>query len=353
MKIIDCDSHFFPPTVFDNVAEQYKQFVPKYEFDSNEKVTKITFDNDPIKINYNTTEPINNHCLLPGISSIKNRLEYLNSYGIDQQFLGPQEYVMRFNSSVEKNLAAEMAHSFNIEIKKIIDTYPKRFFSAAMVATQNIELALKEIDWAIKNNYKSIYIDCVFIDEIEKRSRPLSAIKDIDLLFDKCEKNNINIYVHSAMHWTKVLQEYNLKYKSIHKKDYLRMEELLIYDLITSGLLDRFPKIKIIIGEVWNEMVVSCYKNLKEQYILNCKQDPLHYFKNNLYITLDIEKTEALNFMITEFGSDRLLFSTDYPHEDTFGKNKFNDVEDLKKSILSIQDLENIAYRNAEKLFGL
>lgn len=349
MKIIDCDSHFFPPAVFNNVTEQYKQFVPKYEFDSNEKVTKIIFDNDPIKVNYNQMAPINKHCVLPGISSIKHRLEYLDSLGIDKQLLGPQEYAMRFNTSVEPNLAAEMAHSFNIEIKKIVDSYPNRFFSVAMVAVQNMKLTLKEIDWVIENNFKAIYIDIIYLDEYDKGCRPLSTIKDIDLLFEKCEKNNIIIFAHTAMHHAKVSKKYSLQYKSIHKNDTLIDKELLIYDLIVSGLLDRFPKIKIVIAEVYDYLIINCYKNLKNQF----KNDPLHYFKNNLFIAVDVEKTETLKYMVDEFGSDRLLFCTDYPHEDPFGSNKFNDVKDLKKSILPIKDLENIAYKNAEKLFGL
>jgi predicted TIM-barrel fold metal-dependent hydrolase len=349
MKIIDCDSHFIPPTVFDNVSEQYKELIPKYEFDSNQKITKFICKSDAVKINYNRMAPINKHCVLPGISSIKHRLEYLDSLGIDKQLLGPQEYTMRFNTSVEPNLAAEMAHSFNIEIKKIVDSYPNRFFSVAMVAVQNMKLALKEIDWVIENNFKAIYIDIIYLDEYDKGCRPLSTIKDIDLLFEKCEKNNIIIFAHTAMHHAKVSKKYSLQYKSIHKNDTLIDKELLIYDLIVSGLLDRFPKIKIVIAEVYDYLIINCYKNLKNQF----KNDPLHYFKNNLFIAVDVEKTETLKYMVDEFGSDRLLFCTDYPHEDPFGSNKFNDVKDLKKSILPIKDLENIAYKNAEKLFGL
>ena len=52
-------------------------------------------------------------------------------------------------------------------------------------------------------------------------------------------------------------------------------------------------------------------------------------------------------------GSDRLLFSTDYPHIDPAGSNKWKDTDDLYAAGLSQRDLENIAFRNAEKLFRL
>ena len=52
-------------------------------------------------------------------------------------------------------------------------------------------------------------------------------------------------------------------------------------------------------------------------------------------------------------GSERLLFSTDYPHVDLSGLNKWKDTDDLYAAGLSQIDLENIAFRNAEKLFKL
>ena len=75
--------------------------------------------------------------------------------------------------------------------------------------------------------------------------------------------------------------------------------------------------------------------------------------KNNISYTIDIEMKESFDFLMKHFGSSRLLFSTDYPHVDPSGMNKWNDTNDLLNAGLSQEDLENIAYRNAEKLFRL
>lgn len=363
MRIVDCDSHFIPPSVFDNVSEKYKELVPKYKFDDEDRITEITFPVDPVKINYNKSK-YTMYCRWAGMSNIKERIKYLNEYGIDKQFLGPQEYAMRFNTSVDESLAMEMAHSFNIEIKKIVDLYPEKFFTAALVPIQNIDLALREVDWAIENNLKAIYIDIKIISSIDKLSHPLSKIKNIHLLFDKCEKNNICIYLHTSMDHPPISNDYISYYQKNYGEDSITSKELkvykklMIYDLITEGLLDNFPNLKLIFSEFSAKKIVDSYKNLQKNYSINqnifkSKKSPLYYFKNNIYITVDIEETELVEYMVNEFGSDRLLFSTDYPHDDKSGSNKFNDVQDLKKSTLPINDLENMAYKNAEKLFSV
>ena len=62
---------------------------------------------------------------------------------------------------------------------------------------------------------------------------------------------------------------------------------------------------------------------------------------------------ESFDILMKYIGSKRLLFSTDYPHVDPSGLNKWNDTNDLLNSGLLQEDLENIAFRNAEKLFQL
>ena len=80
---------------------------------------------------------------------------------------------------------------------------------------------------------------------------------------------------------------------------------------------------------------------------------PLEYFKNNISVCVDIEKQDSFRFILNNFGSERILFSTDYPHDDESGKNQFNDVNDLLALNLNQIDLENIAFKNAERLFQL
>lgn len=54
------------------------------------------------------------------------------------------------------------------------------------------------------------------------------------------------------------------------------------------------------------------------------------------------------NVRMITFGSERIMFGTDYPMEDMI-----RSVEFVDKLPISIVDAEKVYYKNAEKYFGL
>ena len=153
MKIIDCDSHFIVPEIYNYVSDHLKPLLPQLVFGHDGQLTEINYKIDPIT-NADAKFPNTLHCDLPGMSNILKRIEDLATMQVNKQLLTPQERAMRFNYSVEKNLAAEIAHSYNLITKQIVDTYPDKFFASALLPLQDIDLALAELDWVIKNNFK-------------------------------------------------------------------------------------------------------------------------------------------------------------------------------------------------------
>jgi len=353
MRIIDCDSHFLTCDIYKNIEEQYHKLLPKYKFDSHNRVIDIQFNQDPCTFK-DPVDKFNNYCDEAGINNIDVRLQDLTKLKIDLQLLSPQERAMRFNYSVEKNLAAAMAHSYNIEIKKIVDQYPDKFFAVALVPLQDIDLALKEIEWIIANNFKAIYIDCVSYNPSQFVGCPLSNQERMDKIFAVCEGKELIIYQHHFMH--KITYSGNDAINAILEGNQLSRVRISIYDWITNGTFDRFPKLQVVFSETAEKFIKTVFENLKSAYVkskLICQEDPLVYFKKNIHITVEVENKDNVYYLIDQFGSDRLLFNTDYPHTDPAGLNKWNDVDDLYKLELSQVDLENIAFRNAEKLFKL
>lgn len=353
MRIIDCDSHFLTCDIYKNIEEQYHKLLPKYEFDSNNSVSNVKFAQDPCTI----VDPgvrFNNHCEEAGIHNTNARLEDFKKLKIDMQLLAPQERAMRFNYSVERNLASAMAHSYNIEIKKIVDQYPDKFFAVALVPLQDIDLALKEIKWILDNNFKAVYVDCVLYDANQTIGKPLSSQARIDEIFAICEKNNLIIYQHHFMH--KIESTGDDAINNIISNTSINRVQISMYDWITNGVFDRFPNLQVIFSETSEGLLKPIFENLQRAYHcseLQCQKEPVVYFKKNIFITIEVEKKGTVRYLIEQFGSDRLLFNTDYPHIDPAGLNKWNDVDDLYKLELSQVDLENIAFRNAEKLFKL
>jgi predicted TIM-barrel fold metal-dependent hydrolase len=353
MQIIDCDSHFLTCDIYKNIEGKYQQFLPKYIFDSENRVIDIQFNQDPCTFK-DTEVYFTHYCDELGINNIDIRLTDLKKLKIDMQLLGPQERAMRFNYSVEKNLAAAMAHSYNVEIKKIVDKYPDKFFAVALVPLQDIDLALNEIKWIVANNFRGIYVDCGLYNAEQKYSGPLSSQSRMDEIFKICELNNLIIYQHHFMHKIKTVADNAMNI--ILDGQEINRVEISIYDWITNGTFDRFPKLQVLISEKSEKFIKCIFENLQNAYAkskLKCQKNPLEYFKNNIFITVEVEKKNNVYYLIEKFGSDRLLFNTDYPHIDSAGLNKWNDVDDLYRLNLAQIDLENIAFRNAKKLFQL
>ena len=179
----------------------------------------------------------------------------------------------------------------------------------------------------------------------------------MDEFYKICEENEIVLYTHFSMHH-KITFTIPEHIKLIKNNNPMNRLEMSLYDLASSDIFDRYPKLQVVVTEGAQKNMLKVLPVLKEAYARNPslfkgKKHYLDYFKENIFFTIDIEMKESFNLLFETVGSERLLFSTDYPHTDPSGLNKWKDTDDLYQSNLSQQDLENIAFCNAEKLFQL
>ena len=122
--------------------------------------------------------------------------------------------------------------------------------------------------------------------------------------------------------------------------------------MITYGVFDRFPKLKIIIGHMgeglpfYHERIVN---DMGEPTEDSLKKPFAQYFQDNFWITTSaFPETDLLNLLLKFISVDRVMFATDYPFADIKAQTDwFRGVE------LSREDKEKIALRNAEKLFKM
>lgn len=92
--------------------------------------------------------------------------------------------------------------------------------------------------------------------------------------------------------------------------------------LMLSGLFDRFPKLTVILGHMGEGLSFTLprlehrLRHFKPGTHGAHKLPPTHYLRNNFYLTTSgVFRTSALLDALLEVGSDRLLFSVDYPYE--------------------------------------
>lgn len=345
---IDADSHYLDPEVFKYVSEQNIPLTPKFDFDSDQRLISVKFDKDPNSFSRNSNPP-HGYNVYAGISNIKSRIKDFDKLGINFQILNPQELAMRFSYLVERNLAVDMAQSYNRRLKEIIDQYPNQFYGPALLALQDPEWSLKEIKWCKEVGINAVIIDTCWPDIDHLPSYPLVAAPRFEEICAECEKNDILIVAHHAMH--------QLNYKTTPQFSDFGLDQYFpathttcLIGFISSGILDRHPKLKILFSEGGMGFINFSYGLLK---LKNADADIDRYFKENFYFTIETEETEKLLSVIKKFGAERFLFATDYPHDDSGGMNKFNDHIDIENLPLSDNEKDLICYKNSLNLFKI
>ena len=123
--------------------------------------------------------------------------------------------------------------------------------------------------------------------------------------------------------------------------------------MITYGVFDRFPKLQIIIGHM-GEGLPFYYERIANDMgepTENSLEKPFEqYFQDNFWFTTSaFFQDNLLDLLLKYISVDRVMFATDYPFIDSMkeGTDWFRAVD------LPREDKEKIAFRNAEKLFGI
>ncbi|KAH8671898.1 hypothetical protein BGZ60DRAFT_527340 [Tricladium varicosporioides] len=128
-----------------------------------------------------------------------------------------------------------------------------------------------------------------------------------------------------------------------------------VYAVCSSGFLDRFPGVKIVVGHLGEGIPFNLWRACHwinhpfKKGSRPCKQDYKYYFTHNVFITTSgFFSTEGLKFCVNELGIDRCLYAIDTPYENV------KEGQDWWKSVnLSEEEKDTIARRNSIRVFKL
>jgi len=124
--------------------------------------------------------------------------------------------------------------------------------------------------------------------------------------------------------------------------------------LMLSGVLDRFPRLRIVLGHMGEALPFWLWRldymappgaraDLRNQLKAS------EYFSRNFAITTSgIEDPVVLRFCVDKIGIDNVMWAIDYPYQPTAQAVAF-----LESAPLSTADRERIAHGNAERIFGI
>jgi len=180
----------------------------------------------------------------------------------------------------------------------------------------------------------------------------------------RAEALDVPIYIHPGLPPDEVFQiyysnmrpEYQAKFQdqvlSISAYGWHQEVVTQCLRMITSGVFDRFPKLQIIVGHM-GEGLPFFYKRIVEK-MGEVTEDTLdrpfeQYFHDNFWFTTSaFFQDELLDLLLKYISVDRVMFATDYPFANMKEGTDWFRAVDLPR-----ETKEKIAFRNAEKLFGI
>lgn len=388
--IIDCDTHLMPRDAFDGVRGALGQRKPELRFDESGLYSDLNFPGNAAQVP--GTSPLGapgSGAMFRSLWDVEARMkDYDERLGIERHFVLPQ-FSGWWSYLIDPELATSMAHSHNQSMLRIMQEFPGRIEGSALVALQDVDGSMRELEWARDNGFRSAVLDKVFPVKDHPYSEPLGSRRELWPFFQKAQELDLPLYLHNVQHGHRIS---NLP---LFQRDGLYVfapqeGHMSLVSLFTSGLLDTFPNLQFIYTEAGTAFIKPLMQRLDKileappvdyddqeespltgrnlsktgeklrrarailparEFLEKNKRPASHYFKNNFYFTIETEEPELAE-AITFLGAGRFLFATDYPHDDPGGRMKFQDVELLRNNPnISESDKELIRWKNAQQLF--
>ncbi|WP_342084784.1 amidohydrolase family protein [Dyadobacter sp. OTU695] len=336
------------------VATAVRDMVRKGGSNLDIKLLKTVFDSPAAAIVQDPSKappPVSNRdasarLLLPNLLDLgSGRIASMDANGVDMHLLSLSLPGVQL---FETDQAVALARLSNDQLSEAIRRHPKRFAGLACFAPQNPQEAVNEMERAIhtlklngflvNSHTGNGYLD-------EQRFWPI---------LEAAEALGAPLYIHPRAPsdgMAAPFQDYRLEgaiwgYGIEAGTHVLR--------LMLSGVLDRFPKLKIVLGHMGEALPFWLWR-LDFMGAPGARAGrgnqlkPSEYFKRNFSITTSgVEDPLVLRFCIDKLGIDSIMWAIDYPFQPTAPAVNFID-----SAPLTDDERMKVAHRNAECIFRI
>ena len=349
---IDVDSHFFPKDVYKEVDPRFGVRRPQVWFDAVGRST-ITHPDREADMSYHQRHGVLNmfqwHWQRPGFWEPELRLEILDKLGINMQVLVPSGDLFSYN--VEPELAANVCRSYNKAISGVLQRFPGRFIGLTELPMQSPPLALEELDRAVTEFGLNAVIMLTNVD-----GRNLDE-PDLWPVYARIEELGVPLILHPSRGGKLLGLDRLTKFHFDNALGFLYEGSLAISSLITGGVLDLFPRLRVGLLETGCGYLPYLMDRLNEVYETEgldklIKKRPQEYL-DQLWLSANVQtERETLAYVVQRYGGNRLMMATDFPHGlGGAGETVIDAV--LQNPGLTEDQKELILGGNAAELFGI
>ncbi|MEI1420430.1 amidohydrolase family protein [Bacillus cabrialesii] len=287
------------------------------------------------------------------LQEFEKRIEDMDRNGIQTSILSLTQ--PGIEGITDPDRAVKLAKQMNDHAAEFfVAKHPDRFKAFAAVPLQDPEEAAKELERAVNelgfvgalvNGYSNIGDEntAQYLDEPQVRP-----------FWEKAAQLQVPVYLHPRIplpHQQRIYEGYEGLLGSAWGFGFETATHAI--RLMLSGLFDEYPDLTVILGHLGEGLpftlprVEHRLRHQRPETHGNHKKAPTEYLRNNFYLTTSgVFRTQALIDTLLEVGSDRILFSVDYPYETMEEISSWFD-----QCPISETDRYKIGTENAAKLF--
>lgn len=279
----------------------------------------------------------------------KNLWGNVDEYADDLRQNDIEKAIMSINGPgvqavTDSKLAAQMAKTSNDAVfENYVQKYPDRFGAFATVALQDPEAAAEELTRSVQklkmsgaliNGFSDLPNDEVLFLDDEK----------MEVFWNQAEKLDVPIYIHPRsphQSQSKIYQGFPGLTGSAW--GYTQETAVQIIRLMMSGLFDRHPNLKIIIGHLAEGLPYNLPRTQERLYKQNkgtmgghYERPLMDYLRSNIYATTSGHfNTSSFMNALDVMGEDHLMFSVDWPYETNRDATTWFEQLDLDPEVLA------------------
>ncbi len=268
------------------------------------------------------------------------RLKDMDRMGVDMQVISPS-LIHQNTASLKGERALKLVQKVNDGVAEAVADNPDRIAGLGMVPFHEPKLAVKELDRLVNRlGLRGVEIP-TYVNGMElgdKAFRPF---------WRKAEKLDIPVFLHPAGNSDQRLHKFGMAFTVGQPYE----ETLALSSLIYDGVMDRFPKLKVLVAHGGGYLPYYAGRQDSAHRAgtdgAKLKGDISSYIRKFYYETV-IFNPDMLDFLATKVSTRQILMGTDYP----FGEKR--PITFIKKArTLSDNQKEAVLGKNAARLLKI
>ncbi|HVM65909.1 MAG TPA: amidohydrolase family protein [Acidimicrobiales bacterium] len=373
--VIDVDTHLTePPDVWTSrVPSRYVERVPHMVRNDAGRDIWVVDDEHLSTVGYTAVAgwptpfpdapPTLEDCL-PAAYDAAARVRMMDELGIWAQVLYPNVAgfgSQRFLQLRDDDLKLVCVRAYNDFLRDWASEAPERLITIMSVPFWDIDAAVAEVERSAHAGHRGI----LFTGEPQRFGLPFLGEHHWDRLWAVAQDAGLPVHFHIGS--GDVGSSYTPERAAAHgpaaTNAYTSIEMFLknglqVADLITSGVLPRFPRLQFVsvesgIGWVPFVLEAADHGYLAGRVNHECEWDmlPSEYFRRQVYACYWFERVAPAR-LLGEIPVDRILFETDFPHPTCLYGNVREQIE-ASLAAATPDARRKILWENAAALYGI